>query len=121
MTYSTTFAQVSLANSSPAWRQILVVSDKNPTSFPAPGYIVREETVDGITTKTSYFTTGNIFRHIIKDGTHFYWFIVNRVETTQSADPEALREQMAINDILTGGDGTNGQDSGGSESVPEEV
>ena len=121
MTYSTTFAQVSLANSSPSWRQILVVSDTQPISFPTPGYIVREETVDGITTKTTYFTTGNIFRHIIKDGMHYYWFIVNRVETTQSADPEALREQMAINDILTGGDGTNGQDSGGSESVPEEV
>ena len=120
MTYSTTFAQVSLANASPAWRQILVVSDKNPISFPAPGYIVREETVDGITTRTTYFTTGNIFRHIIKDGMHYYWFIVERVETNQSADPEALREQMAINDILTGGDG-NGQDSGGSESVPEEV
>lgn len=111
MTYSTTFAQVSLANSSPAWRQILVVSDKNPISFPTPGYISREETVDGITTKTTYFTTGNIFRHITKDGMHYYWFIVNRVETTQSADPEALREQMAINDILTGGDG-NGTDEG---------
>lgn len=121
MTYSTTFAQVSLANSSPSWRQILVVSDKNPISFPTPGYIVREETVDGITTKTAYFTTGSIFRHIEQDGMHYYWFIVNRVETTQSADPEAMREQLAINDILTGGDGTNGQDSRGSESVPEEV
>ena len=110
-------AQVSLANSSPAWRQILVVSDKNPISFPAPGYIVREETVDGITTRTTYFTTGSIFRHIEQDGMHYYWFIVERVETTQSADPEALKEQMAINDILTGGDGTNGEDSGGSESV----
>lgn len=117
MTYSTTFAQVSIANASPAWRQILVVSDKNPISFPAPGYIVREEMAEGITTKTAYFTTGNIFRHIEQDGMHYYWFIVNRVETTQSADPEALREQMAINDILTGGDGANGQDSGGSESI----
>lgn len=117
MTYSTTFAQVSLANSSPSWRQILVVSDKNPISFPTPGYIVREETVDGISTKTAYFTTGNIFRHIIKDGMHYYWFIVNRLETNQSADPEVLKEQMAINDILMGGDGTNGENSGGSESV----
>ena len=111
MTYSTTFAQVSLANSSQTWRQILVVSDKNPISFPTPGYISREETVDEITTKTAYFTTGSIFRHIEQDGTHFYWFIVERVETTQSADPEALKEQMAINDILTGGDG-NGTDEG---------
>lgn len=121
MTYSTTFAQVSLANASPAWRQILVVSDKNSIPFPTPGYIVREETVDGITTKIAYFTTGNIFRHIVQDGMHYYWFIVNRVETTQAVDPEALKEQMAINDILTGGDGTNGQDSGGSEAVPEAI
>lgn len=117
MTYSTTFAQVSLANSSPAWRQILVVSDASPISFATPGYIVREETVDGITTKTAYFTTGSIFRHIEQDWMHYYWFIVDRAETTQSADPEALKEQMAINDILTGGDGTNGENSGGSESV----
>ena len=34
---------------------------------------------------------------------------------------EELARQQAINDILTGGDGTNGQDSRGSESVPEEV
>lgn len=121
MTYSTTFAQVSLANSSPAWRQILVVSDKNPISFPTPGYIVREETVEGITTKTAYFTTGSIFRHIEENGVHYYWFIVNRVETAQAVDPEVYQEQLAINDILTGGDGTNDQDSGGSESVPEAI
>lgn len=120
MTYSTTFAQVSLANSSPTWRQILVVSDAKPISFPTPGRIVQETETDGIVTKTTYFTTGSIFRQIEQDGMHYYWFIVNRAETTQSADPETLREQMAINDILTGGDG-NGQDSGGSEGVPEAI
>lgn len=122
MTYSTSYLRVSTGKAAPAWRQILVVSDTKPISFPTPGYITRTETVTDdeegttYTTVTRYFTTGNIFRHVEENGTHYYWFILIRVETeTLTGDSSAaeveelkrqLEEQKAINDILTGGDGS---------------
>lgn len=103
MTYNTTFAQVSLANSSPSWRQILVVSDKNPISFPNPSIIKKTDTIDDINYTTTYYTTGFIFRQIEKDGVYYYWFILNKIENEENVSKEMFEQQIKINDILTGG------------------
>ena len=103
MTYSTTFAQVSLSNSSPAWRQILVVSDKNSISFPNPSIIKKTDMIDDINYTTIYYTTGFIFRQIKKDGVYYYWFILNKIENEENVSKEIFEQQIKINDILTGG------------------
>ena len=103
MTYSTTFAQVSLANSSQTWRQILVVSDIKPISFSNPSIIKKTSVVNGINYTTIYYTTGFIFRQIEKDGVYYYWFILNKIENEESVSKEMFEQQIKINDILTGG------------------
>lgn len=103
MKYNTTSAKVSLANSSPAWRQILIVSDIKPISFSNPSIIKKTSVVNGINYTTIYYTTGFIFRQIEKDGVYYYWFILNKTENERSISKEMFEEQLKINDILTGG------------------
>ena len=119
MEYNTTYIKISTGGSPPTWRQALIVSSDKPLAFSNPRTIHREETAEGITTTTVYTTNGKLYRHLEEAGRHYYWFLVERVETSQSVSPEAYREQLAINDILTGGDG-HGTDQGTGESLPEE-
>ena len=96
------------------FRLVLVVSDTSPITFSNPEMLQDvQESGDTVTT-TTYLTDGYVFRHYEKDGTHYYWFLVKSKSVQQQASKKALDEQKAINDILTGGDGT-GTYNGGSE------
>ena len=110
MIYGTSRIRVSLDNQPPVWRPLLVVSSDKPVSFPTPNRLRRVEKEGAVTTTTTYYTRG-LWKHLEEGGKHYYWFLLEEMETAQAVDPEAYQEQLAINDILTGGDG-NGTDEG---------
>ena len=95
-------------------RNILIVSDTSPITFSNPEMIQNVQEAEDTVTTTTYLTDGSVFRHYEKDGTHYYWFLVKSKSVQQQASKKALDEQKAINDILTGGDGT-GTYNGGRE------
>lgn len=87
-------------------RNILIVSDTSPITFLNPEMIQNVQEAEDTVTTTTYLTDGSVFRHYEKDGTHYYWFLIKSKSVQQQASKKALEEQKAINDILTGGDGT---------------
>ena len=110
MLYSISKIKISLDNKQPVWHSFLVVSSDIPVSFQAPTRIKKVEENDNITTTTIYTTRG-LWKKFQENGKYYYWFILVDVDTIQAVDPSLYQEQLAINDILTGGDG-NGTDNG---------